>query len=190
MKRKFRLLFITTFCILTLNVLGQTIENKNDNAILLTEICINNICFGDSITKIINCFGIPDTVMYRPRGDWEFEEPTHNVYVYSQFRFYEIIYPHLSEGLLYGCRINIKDIPITLRDFNMLIGETTMDSVISYFDSSEIKVSKEDSTNYLIVLYTKLPPNLKSVEGAFISKIDLYFTNGLLRQVWTQFDLN
>ncbi len=177
------------FCLLALSIFGQQNPQKTE-AILLTDICVNHICFGDSISKMLNEFGNADTMMFKPNRGSEFEEPTHREYCYKGLRFYEILYPNLSEGLFYGGRIERKNTILSIKGGNLQIGKTTVDFVLSHFESFVRKKGETKDKEYYIFFNVILPLTLQDVNGAFISEFHLYFTNGILTQGATVFDLN
>jgi hypothetical protein len=186
-----KVLFSIIFSIPILTVTGQNKRPVLDT-VLINDICVENICFGDSISKIIKHFGKPDEVWYRPAGDWEFEEPTHKEYWYNNTIFYEILYPNLSDSLLYGCRIDMNKVSVSIKGTKMVIGETVINNIIDIFPYSIANlVRPKASKEFHVALYVILPSILEKIKGAFIFKINLYFSdNQILRQVETQFDLN
>jgi hypothetical protein len=186
-----KVLFSIIFSIPILTVAGQ--NRPVLDTVLINDICIENICFGDSISKIIKYFGTPDEITHTPAEEWEFAEPPHNTYWYDNTLFYEILYPMLSDSLLYGCRIDKEKVTISIKGTKIIIGKTCVDDILSIFklSASSIVVDKY-SKEYYIAIDVILSPSLNEVvKGAFIYEINLYFTSDkILRKVETNFDLN
>jgi hypothetical protein len=188
--KKTRCLLISC-CLVALPVWGQIQQGKKD-AILLTEICVDRICFGDSLSKIFNHFGKPDTVIRSIPDTVEFAEPLHKSYRYGGFIFYEILHPNLSEGLFYGCIVREKGVVVSIKGIDLIIGETMAESVLDDFAQSITDVVKPrfNDKELYITMCTTLPGNLKSIEGDFIREIVFYFTDNILKHIETRFDLN
>lgn len=169
---------------------GQSRRDILD-AVYLNDICVEGLCFGDSITKMIELFGQPDTIILRPGGAWEFAEPSHRVYGYNKgMDFYEILYPRLSEGLVYGCYISGSKVSITLRGVKLVIGETRIEAMQEYFPKTAALAEKASEIKYRFSIYPIIPSNLSRLETAFIQAIDLTFINGILSGIYTPLDKN
>jgi hypothetical protein len=165
------------------------------DTVLINDICIEQICFGDSINKLIKYFGNPDTVIYHPSEEGEFVEPINNEYYYDNLnvdfymRFYEILHPGLTDKLLYGCRIDKYNMSVFIKSVPMIIGKTTIEDIKNVFPASASHMKGSIHDRY-IHIYITIPPELKPVAGALIFQITLLCTNGLLKQIYTSFDLN
>lgn len=165
------------------------------DTVMINDICIEQICFGDSIKKMIKYFGKPDTVIYHPPEEGEFIEPIYNEYYYDNLnvdfymRFYEIFHPGLTDKLLYGCRIDKNDMSVFIKGMPMTIGKTTIEDIKNAFPSSAFRMEGSIHDKY-IHIYITIPTELKPVSGALIFEITLWCVNGLLKQVYTSFDLN
>jgi len=189
--KKLQYLLIVYYCLVTIPASGQVQQSEKD-PILLTDICVENICFGDSISKILFHFGEPDTVIHNQDDSEEFAEPNNMMYWYENLVFYEILYSNLAEtkGLFYGCIVRKNGAFVSIREVDLIIGETTIETVMNNLAQSIKRIDKPNDKEQYIFLHTTLPHNLKGAEGAFIRGIILFFTNNILIGIETYFDLN
>ncbi|HHT04447.1 MAG TPA: hypothetical protein GX005_09045 [Bacteroidales bacterium] len=165
---------------------GQEDRSK----IRINDICVEHLCFGDSIIELINSLGAPDSIIYRPIGDEEFEEPSHNLYLYGNDLYYELLYPNLTQGLLYGCRISKIGFSILIGDVKMIIGETRIETMQEKLSKYHFQEKRMNETEFVYSFYVLLPCELDDVKSAFVSEVQLFFTNDILRQIWTPLDKN
>ncbi len=184
-----RLVIAIVFFVIGGNASAQARRIELDE-VLLSNICVEGFCFGSSVEKMLQSFGQPDTVMFYSSGDYEFAEPAHNIYYYSEVQFYEILYPGLSQGLIYGCSIYKNNATVSFSGVNLVIGVTRLDELTESYPKSVSHVERISERESCISMCPKIPLNFSSVDTAFIDEIRLYFTDGVLRKVWTRLDRN
>ena len=182
-------LFVVIFCYLSITSYSQSRKDILDT-VYLNDICVEDLCFGDSISKMIDLFGQPDTIIFNPTGDWEFAEPSHNIYYYKGIHFYEILNTGLSKGLVYGCRIRRSKVSIKISEMNLVTGETRITEMQKYFPKTDALAEKVSENKYRFSIYPIIPSNLSRLETAFIQAIDLTFINGILIGIYTPLDKN
>lgn len=188
MKKPLIFILSNIFCMTVMAQLPDSEIVKMDT-VMINDICVDHICLGDSIKKLEKYFGIPDTVTYKPAGEWEFSEPSHKDYWYGNTIFYEIPYIGITDSLLYGFRIDLLNTSVFIKGFKMIIGKTTIDDIKNSFPISLVNMKNGIHDKY-IHIYITFPPHLKSFAEASIYKITLMFTDNVLKQVETSFYLN
>ena len=187
MKRVFIILFNFN-CIFLMAQVPQDVLTSSDT-VLINEICIEQVCFGDSIKKIIEYFGKPDTVtVYSPSNEGEFAEPPHTSYWYDNTIFYEI-HSGMTDSLFYGCRVEINNTVIAIRGVKMVIGKTVIEEMEDAFPASVAQMKGSHHDKY-IHIYITFPSSLKPVAEGLIFEIVLQFTDQILKNVETSFYLN
>jgi hypothetical protein len=159
------------------------------DTVMINDICIEHVCFGDSITKLIKHFGSPDTIIYHPSEEGEFTEPSHISYWYHNTVFYEICHPDLTDSLLYGYRVDKNNAVIVIKGVKMIIGETVIEDIKEFFPAS-ISRMKGSQHAKSIPIYITFPSSLKPIAEGLIFQITLYFVDNILKEAYTSFYLN
>jgi hypothetical protein len=72
----------------------------------------------------------------------------------------------------------------------MIIGKTNIEAIQDILTKYHFKSKKMDEKNCMYSFQVVLPDKLEGVKGGFISEVQLFFTNGILRQIWTPLDKN
>ncbi len=178
-------IILILFLIVHMYSLGQ----DRANSIGLNNVCIDNICLGDSIEVLLEYFGKPDTIIDKPMRNSEFEEPSHKVYYYKDMRFYEVYYSEITKDLFYGFQIRKDSVKISLNNIELYIGISKVE-IMREFSGSIIKKEDINEIDELYLLRVFIPDEMKDLEGSFISGIILIFCNDILKEVWTPLDKN
>ncbi|MDR1203605.1 MAG: hypothetical protein LBL58_18510 [Tannerellaceae bacterium] len=159
------------------------------DTVMINDICIEQICFGDSIKKMIKYFGKPDTIIYHPSEEGEFIEPSHTSYWYHNTIFYEIHHPGITDGLFYGCRVNRDSTSIVIRGIKINIGKTRIEEIKNIFPASVMQM-KGNHHDKFIHIYIAFPSSLKPIAEGLIFEVSLWFIDEVLKEVETSFYLN